>query len=426
MSVHTRPLRGKRHHVVVVLTFVALLAAAGVRAAPSVLMLPLSMHFGWDRATVSLTGAVGILLFGLTGPFAASLMQSFGIRRVMLGGLMLMGGATLASLWMRESWHYLLTWGVVSAIGGGAIAPVLAAAVVNRWFAKRQGLIMGLFSASTAAGALVFLPLLAWLSERGAWRPVVETVGVACLVLVALVAIFMPERPGDVGATRYGESEADAADPSGTAPLASLPMLTMAARQPIFWFLFGSFLVCGFTTNGLIGMHMIAYCGDHGVAPVAAAGLLTVMGVFDLIGTTASGWLTDRYDPKRLLFGYYALRGASLLLLPAIDFGGIGMALFAVIYGLNWIATVPPTLALTNSAFGESAAPIVFGWIVVGHQIGAALAAYAAGVVREMAGSYAPSFIASGVLALIAAAAILAVPTLRNSRKHPAPIPGAN
>lgn len=413
VSAVPKPTREGRHHAVVVaVTFVALLAAAGVRAAPGILMLPLSVHFGWDRATVSLTGAVGILLFGLTGPFAAALMQSFGIRQTMLGGLALMGAATLASLWMRESWHYLLTWGVLSGIGSGAVAPVLAAAVVNRWFAARRGLVMGLFSASTATGALVFLPALAWLSEGGAWRPVVGTVGVACLVLVLLVAILMPERPADVGTTRFGESGAVSSDTPGTAPLAALPMLAMAARRPIFWLLFGSFLVCGFTTNGLIGMHMIAYCGDHGVAPVAAAGLLTVMGVFDLIGTTASGWLTDRYDPKRLLVGYYALRGASLLLLPTIDFGGIGMGVFAVIYGLNWIATVPPTLALTNRAFGDRAAPIVFGWIVVGHQIGAALAAYGAGIVREVAGSYAPAFVASGVFALVAAAAVLALPSL--------------
>jgi MFS family permease len=405
--------------IVVVVTFVALLAAAGVRAAPGVLMLPLSVHFGWDRATVSLTGAVGILLFGLTGPFAAALMQSIGIRRTMLGGLALMGAATLASLWMRDSWHYLLTWGVLSGIGSGAVAPVLAAAVVNRWFAVRRGLVMGLFSASTATGALVFLPVLAWLSEGGAWRPVVETVGIVCLVLVLLVAVFMPERPADVGTTRLGEDAGAAAKSPDTAPLAALPMLAVAARRPIFWLLFGSFLVCGFTTNGLIGMHMIAYCGDHGVAPVAAAGLLTVMGVFDLIGTTASGWLTDRYDPKRLLVGYYALRGASLLLLPTIDFGGVGMAVFAVVYGLNWIATVPPTLALTNRAFGDRAAPIVFGWIVVGHQIGAALAAYTAGIVREVAGSYAPAFIGSGVFALIAAAAVLALPSLRQDGEHP-------
>jgi MFS family permease len=289
-------------HIVVGVTFLALLISAGLRSAPGVMMVPLELHFGWDRATISFSAAVGIFLYGLVGPFAAALMQSVGIKRTMLGGLVIMSAATLASLWMTAPWHYVLTWGVLSGIGSGAVASVLGAAVVNRWFATRQGLVMGMLSASTATGALVFLPVLAWLSSAGAWRPVVVAVSIGCAALIPLVLLFMPEHPGDVGTRRFGETDATAPPPpmkQAATPMLAFDALFRAARAPIFWLLFGTFFVCGLTTNGLVGTHMIAFCGDHGIAPVAAAGLLSLMGLFDLFGTTASGWLTDRYDPAQ-------------------------------------------------------------------------------------------------------------------------------
>lgn len=396
--------------VVVGVTFAALLVSAGLRATPGVLIQPLELHFGWDRATISFTAAVGIFLYGLVGPFAAALMQTVGIRRTMLGGLALMSASTFASLWMTQPWQYLLSWGIFSGVGTGAVASVLGAAVVNRWFATRQGLVMGLLSASTATGALIFLPLLAWLAREGAWRPTVLAVSIACAALIPLVLLFVPERPGDVGTRRFGET-ADAPPPppmkqASTAMLA-IDVLMMAARRPVFWLLFGTFFVCGLTTNGLVGTHMIAFCGDHGIAPFAAAGLLSLMGLFDLIGTTASGWLTDRYDPRKLLCVYYGLRGLSLIALPFLDFGPTSLTLFAVFYGLDWIATVPPTVKLANHAFGERDAPIVFGWIMVGHQLGAATAAFGAGYIRQVSGSYLPAFVASGVFGLVAAVVIL-------------------
>jgi MFS family permease len=399
---------------VVAVTFVALLASAGLRATPGVLMAPLQLHFGWDRATISASAAIGIVLYGLVGPFAAALMISFGIRRTMLAGLALMAGATFASLWMRTPAQYVLSWGVLSGIGSGAVASVLGAAVVNRWFATRQGLVMGLLSASTATGALVFLPLLAFLSRDGAWRPVVLAVSLATALLITFVLWLMPEHPGDVGTRRFGETNTSAAPPplkqAASATLAIRALVT-AARQPVFWLLFGTFFVCGLTTNGLVGTHMIAFCGDHGIPPVRAAGLLSLMGLFDLVGTTASGWLTDRHDPRRLLIVYYGLRGLSLIALPFLDFGAMSLTAFAIFYGLDWIATVPPTVRLANLAFGERDAPIVFGWVMVGHQLGAATAAYGAGLIRQISGSYAPAFMLSGVFGLVAAVALMA--TLR-------------
>ena len=403
--------------IVAAVTFIALLAAAGLRSAPSVLMVPLEVHFGWDRATISATAALGIFLYGLVGPFAAALMQSFGIRKTMIAGLSLMALSTFASQWMTQSWHYLLAWGVFSGIGSGAITMVLGAAVVNRWFAARQGLVMGLFSASAATGALVFLPVLAWLTSTGAWKPVVLTVSLVCLALIPLVALLVPERPADVGATRFGEAP-DAPPPpprQAVQPALAFTVLARVSRSPTFWLLFGTFFVCGLTTNGLVGTHLIAYCGDHGIAPVAAAGLLSMMGLFDLVGTTASGWLTDRYDPRRLLFMYYALRGLSLLALPFIAFDQTSLAVFAVFYGLDWIATVPPTVAIANRAFGERDAPIVFGWIMVGHQIGAATAALGAGMIRESWGSYGPAFLIAGAFGIAAGFAALVLPGHRRA-----------
>jgi predicted MFS family arabinose efflux permease len=396
--------------IVVAVTFVALLASAGLRSAPGVMMLPLEQHFGWDRATISAAAAIGILLYGAVGPFAAALMLSVGIRRTMLGGLVLMSVSTFASLWMSEPWQYVLSWGVFSGVGSGAVASVLGAAVVNRWFASRQGLVMGLLTASTATGALVFLPVLAWLAEGGAWRPVALAVSILTAAVIPLVFFFVPEHPHDVGVRRFGENDASAPPPlkQAATPALAFTALFRASKTMVFWLLFGTFFVCGLTTNGLVGTHMIAFCGDHGIEPVQAAGLLSLMGLFDLIGTTASGWLTDRYDPRKLLFVYYGLRGLSLLALPFLDFSASSLLIFAIFYGLDWIATVPPTVKLANVHFGERDAPIVFGWVMVGHQIGAATAAFGAGAVRAWTGTYTPAFLVAGAFGLAAAVAILA------------------
>jgi len=394
--------------VVLAVTFLALLISAALRSAPSVLILPLEAHFGWDRTLVSSTAALGIFLYGLAGPFAAALMQSFGLKRTLLCGLALMAAATLASLWMSQPWQYVLSWGVLSGFGTGAVAPVLGATVVNRWFARRQGLMMGILTASTATGALIFLPLMAWLARNGAWQPVALLVGTGAMIAIPLVMLLMPERPQDIGLTRYGESSATAPRTQHQAASiwVAISSLRRASASPMFWLLFGTFLICGLTTNGLVGTHLIAYCGDRGIAPVQAAGLLSLMGLFDLFGTSASGWLSDRYDPRKLLIVYYGLRGLSLIALPFIDLNTTNLTLFALVYGLDWVATVPPTLKLANRAFGEAEAPILFGWIMVGHQIGAAIAAFGAGLIRSETGSYTGAFLAAGLFGMLAAAAL--------------------
>lgn len=401
-----RRLGQKYAFVVVAVIFFSLLVSAGLRSTPSVLIVPLEQAFGWSRSTISLAAAIGIFLYGLAGPFAAAAMEHFGLRRVLIGALLLMAASSAASAFMTESWHLLLTWGVFSGIGSGAVAVVLGATIVNRWFTTRRGLMMGLLTASTATGNLLFLPVLAALAASGDWTRVVWAVAIGAALMAPLAWWLVPDRPADVGLRPYG-SAPDAPEPS-VAPrtgllAATFGALRRAARTRTFWYLFATFFVCGFTTNGLVGTHLIALCGDHGIAEVQAAGLLALMGIFDLVGTTASGWLTDRYDPRRLLFVYYSLRGLSLMYLPYSDFSFYSLSLFAIFFGLDWIATVPPTLRLTTEAFGDRDAPIVFGWIVAGHQLGAASAAWMGGFVRETTGSYLMAFVLAGGTGLIAA-----------------------
>lgn len=390
--------------LVVAVVFVCLLAAAGLRSSPSVLLVPWEKSFGWSRDTTSLAAAIGIFLYGLVGPFAAALMQSFGIRRTLLCALALMSGATMLSTLMSEAWHLIATWGVLTGLGSGAIALVMGATVTNRWFASNRGLVMGLLTASTATGTLIFIPLLSMLAEMGGWETVTWTVALAAAALIPLVWWLLPERPSDMGLLPYGATEpAPPAGPAQNPLVFAVAALGRASKKADFWFLFATFWICGFTTNGLVGTHLLSFCGDMGLAMTTAAGVLALMGFFDLFGTTASGWLTDRYDPRKLLFIYYGLRGLSLVYLPYTDFSLASLSVFAVFYGLDWIATVPPTVKLAVEAFGERDGPVVFGWIAAGHQLGAASAAFFAGWMRVQQGDYLQAFIIAGVTAVIAA-----------------------
>jgi predicted MFS family arabinose efflux permease len=396
--------------LVVAVVFLALMISAGMRATPGVLILPLESAFGWDRASISLAAAIGIFLYGLIGPFSAALMLRFGIRRTVLCALALMAASSAGSALMTSRWQLVLCWGVLSGLSTGCVAVVLGATIVNRWFVKHRGVVMGAMTASAATGTLIFLPGLAAIAQHHGWRPVVLTVAASALALIPLVWWLLPERPSDIGLTRYGASDAEARATSTGNPLgAALGALATAIRRRDFWYLFATFFICGFTTNGLIGTHLIALCGDHGIAEVRAAGLLAMMGVFDLVGTTASGWLTDRVDPRKLLFVYYSLRGAALVYLPFSNFSFVSLSMFAVIYGLDWIATVPPTLRLTTEAFGETAAAMVFGWILAGHQLGAACAAFMAGYLRTLQGDYVDAFVLAGATGMIAAALALLI-----------------
>jgi MFS family permease len=399
--------------VVVAVTFLTMLVTAGAMGAPGVLIVPLEREFGWDNAQISSALALRLLLFGLFGPFAAAFMNRYGLRLVMICAAMLIAAGLLASLAMSQVWQLILLWGVVVGVGTGLTAIVLAATVATRWFTARRGLVVGLLTASSATGQLVFLPLIAELTERFGWRAALVFV-CGLLVLAALLAlILMRDRPSDLGLPAYGETAVTPALAAGAglASLLSSPFeaLKEAARVPLFWVLFGTFFICGCSTNGLIQTHFITLCADYGLAAVAAASVLAMMGVFDFVGTIGSGWLSDRFDNRWLLFWYYGLRGLSLLYLPFTSFTFYGLSLFAMFYGLDWIATVPPTVKLTADRFGRERTPIVFGWIFAGHQIGAATAALGAGLSRTEFASYLPAFFIAGALCLLAAALVLTI-----------------
>src|SRR3954470_12942183 len=392
--------------VIAAVTFVILLVTAGIRAVPGVLMVPLESEFGWNRAAISGAVAINIALFGLIGPFAASVMDRFGLRRVILAAVALLAASVALTTQMRGQWQLTLLWGVLVGSGTGVTSMVLAAIVATRWFDERRGVVIGALSAANATGQLVFLPQLANLVEQRGWRSATLAVSAASVVVFAVVLVFMRDRPEDLGLRPYGQR--NDATPATTRPLAPVEAPRRAAHSPAFWVLAGTFFICGASTNGLIGTHLIAACHDYGIPQVQSAKLLAMMGIFDIVGTTASGWLTDRYSSRHLLFGYYTLRGISLLFLPlTLHNGAHGLGWFAVFYGLDWIATVPPTVRLTGEAFGRENTGVVYGWIGASHQLGASLAAFGAGAIRTAVGDYRVAFWIAGVLCMLAGTSFL-------------------
>jgi sugar phosphate permease len=416
----------KLHYAWIVLgvTFVCLLISAATRATPSILIVPLEREFGWSRTTISMAISVNILLYGLIGPFAAGFINRYGPRRVTAAAALILGLGTLATITIKQPWQLFALWGVLVGVGTGIIALVLGTTIVQRWFYVNRGLALGVLTASAATGQLVFLPFLAKLVEENGWRSSVITMASLALLMAPTALLLLRDHPHDKGLQPLGQPDGmPVATTTAQNPfVAALSALAMASRSREFWILAGSFFVCGASTNGLIGTHLVPACMDHGMPEVQAASLLAVMGIFDLIGTTGSGWLSDRFDNRVLLFTYYGLRGLSLLYLP---FGfiseGHGLSIFAVFYGLDWIATVPPTVALARQAFGAEKTGLVFGWVLASHQVGAALAASFAGLIRTNEGSYDHAFYIAGGLCLITAVGVLFAGRGRKSGLVPQP-----
>ena len=409
--------------VVAGVSFIALVGAASFRAAPGALIEPLRAEFGWTTGTISLAISINLLLYGLTAPFAAALMDRFGVRVVVTFALTMVALGSGLTVFMTASWQLVLLWGVIVGLGTGSMAMALVATVVGRWFVARRGLVSGILTAASATGQLIFLPTIARIVEADGWRTASLTISACALAVVPVVLLFLRERPADVDELPYGGTPADVVPPlrTGAARLA-VGTLVRAARVRTFWLLAGGFFVCGATTTGLVQQHFMPAAHDHGMPVTTAATLLALVGVFDLVGTIGSGWLTDRFDPRILLGAYYGLRGVSLaLLVPlfAADLSG-SMLAFVIFYGLDWVATVPPTLALARQAFG-AAAPVVFGWIFASHQLGAACAALAAGIVRDTLGSYDVAWLGGAALCVVGA--VLSLSIGRRLALAPAPAP---
>jgi sugar phosphate permease len=391
--------------VIVAVTFLTTLTTAGAMGLPGALIIPLSKEFGWDVAGISSAIAIRLVLFGLMAPIAAALIETYGVQRVVIAAIGFIVTGLLLALTMTQMWHLVVLWGIVVGIGTGMTALVLGAIIATRWFVARRGLVIGMLTASSATGQLVFLPLAAWLVDHVGWRyALLPTIG-ALGVVAVLILLFMRDRPSDVGLAAFGEapSAAKAGPPPAPGFGWAFVVLRDALPSPAFWVLAGTFFICGLSTNGLIQSHFISLCADFGMPAVDAASTLAMMGMFDLVGTIGSGWLSDRYDCRALLSWYYGLRGLSLLFLPYSTFTLYGLSMFAVFYGLDWIATVPPTVRLAAQSFGRERSGVVFGWIFASHQIGAAVAAFGAGLTRSLTDSYLPAFFFAGSMCLVAA-----------------------
>ena len=399
--------------IAVAVTFVTLMATAGFRSAPSVLIVPLEDAFGWSRSEISLAVAINVLLFGLVSPFAAALMEKFGIRKVVMSALTTVSLGAFLTIFIQAPWQLIATWGVIVGVGTGSMALVFAATVANRWFVAKRGLVTGILTAASATGQLIFLPGLSHLAQTYGWKSVSITVASFALLVVPLVYFFLKDKPADLGLLPYGAA-ADWQPPAKSelsAVALAIDTLKQSSKRKDFWYLFGSFFVCGLSTSGLIGTHFIPAAHDHGMPTTLAASLLAMVGVFDVIGTVFSGWLTDRYDPRKLLFFYFGLRGLSLFLLPSILFSTIEAStlVFVIFYGLDWVATVPPTIMLCRAVLGPQRASVVYGWVFVGHQIGGAVAAFGAAILRVQIGDYAAAFYISGALCIVTSYFVLQI-----------------
>jgi sugar phosphate permease len=398
--------------VVMAIVFLTMLISSSALGLPGAFMRPLSKEFGWNTQQISSALAVRFALFGLMGPFAAILMERYGLRRIVCSALLLIASGLVLATRMTALWQLFVLWGLLLGIGSGMTALVLGATVANRWFERRRGLVLGILTASSATGQLVFLPLAARLIQDHGWRSAVAPTVVCCLLVALLAFCFLRERPADVRLLPFGtDSAAPVPKVTPWRPSFAEPLITLAhvARNPTFWVLFGTFFVCGLSTTGLIQTHFISLCGDYGLAAVPAASVLAMIGAFDFVGTIMSGWLSDRVDNRKLLFWYYGLRGVSLLWLPHSDFSLYGLSLFAMFYGLDWVATVPPTVKLASAAFDKQRGAMIFGWIFAGHQLGSAVAAYGAGLTRTTLLSYSPAINAAGVACLAAACAVFLI-----------------
>ena len=405
--------------IIAAITFATLFATAGFRSAPSVLILPLEDDFGWSRDVISLAVAINVLLYGLTAPFAAALMERFTVRKVVMAALTTVGTGALLTIFMTKSWHLMLLWGVIVGVGTGSMALVFAATIVNRWFIKKRGLVMGILTAAAASGQLVFLPGLSKLAENPGWRASSLVIALGAYLMVPIIYFFLKEDPQSFNLKPYGAEE-NWVPPQlqkGNAARNAINALRDASKVKNFWYLVGSFFVCGLSTSGLIGTHFIPAAHDHGMMQVTAASLLALIGVFDVIGTIFSGILTDRIDPRKLLFFYYLFRGLSLFLLPSILFASVHPTtlVFIIFYGLDWVATVPPTVMLCRQVLKPEQGAVIYGWVFAAHQVGGSIAAFGAAVLRIKFGDYAIAFYITGLLCVITSYFVLKISDVKTT-----------
>ncbi|TYR79465.1 MFS transporter [Priestia megaterium] len=399
----------KRIHyswIILLIAFFSIIVAGIIRSSSGVFIVPFENEFGWDRSVISFAFALSLFLYGVSGPFMAALIEVLGLKKMMVLAMTTLLGGILLTFAMEQAWQLIFIWGVIIGLGSGLFLTVLSPYVANRWFEKRRGLAVGILTASTATGQLILLPVLAVIIENYSWRWAIALILILTLIMLVMILLFMKNTPREIGILPYGledEGQESTVVQKKNPIVIAFQALLEAVRVKAFWLLAGSFFICGLSTNGLIGTHFVSYCMSYGIPVITAASLLSFMGIFDLIGTTISGWLSDRFDNRWLLFWYYSLRGASLLLLPyALYEGSITLlVIFSIFYGLDWIATVPPTISISRQVFGIEKSGIIYGWIFASHQAGAAVAAYGDGLTYKLFSSYTWAFFLAGIFCVL-------------------------
>ncbi len=390
--------------IILAVTFACLFVGSALRSVPGIIMLSLEQEFHWSRETLSGAVAINLFLFGLAGPFLGRLMDLYGVKAITIVLIVLVTLGAGGSVLMQEPWQLYLLWGVIIGAGSGGTSMIMGSAVVNRWFQERRGLALGILGAAFSSGQLIFTPILMNLNIHEGWRTATLTiVFLLGLLVLPFVIWLMVDDPGLRGIRAYGAN--------GNTDFTLSPDLNpihKAMKKPQFWLLAFSFGICGLTTSGLFQTHLIPHGIEHGFPEMTMAISLGLMGATDIFGTILSGWLCDRFGKRWPLAIYYLLRGVSLVLLPYVESTGQLMA-FSVIYGLNWLSTIPATSALTADLFGKQNVGVVFGWICFAHQIGAAIAAYGAGYLHHLAGNYTLAFMASGLFAFVATGLVVLI-----------------
>ncbi|SHT58292.1 sugar phosphate permease [Mycobacteroides abscessus subsp. abscessus] len=407
----------KRIHyswVILFIAFFSIITAGIIRSSSGVFIVPFETDFGWERSTISFAFAISLLLYGISGPFMAALIEVLGLKKMMILAMATLLGGILLTFFMEKPWQLVLIWGIIIGLGSGLFLTVLSPYIANQWFEKKRGLALGILTASTATGQLILLPLLAVMVESYSWKWAMGLILFLSIVMLAIILLFMKNSPQEVGLLPYGQEEASAKkkiEQKKNPITIAFQSLFEAVKVKEFWLLAGSFFICGLSTSGLIGTHFISYCIGFGFTAVTAASMLSLMGVFDLIGTTLSGWLSDRFDNRWLLFWYYSLRGASLMFLPfALSDGSyIFLIIFSVFYGLDWIATVPPTVNISRQIFGMEKSVVVYGWIFAAHQLGSAVAAGGAGILYKVFNSYSWAFALAGMFCILASLFVIVI-----------------
>ncbi|MEG0383552.1 MAG: MFS transporter [Solibacillus sp.] len=413
----------KRIHyswIILAITFCSIIVAGIVIASSGVFINAFENEFGWDRSVIALAFAISLFLYGISGPFMAALLEVIGVKKMMLVSMATLIMGSMLTLLMSQSWHLIVIWGFIIGLGASLFLTVVSPYVSTHWFGKRRGLALGILSASTATGQLILLPVLATIINNYSWRWAIGLIIILCFIMLIIIFVFMKNSPKDAGVLPYGideESQVSDEGQKGNPIVLAFKGLFVAVKAKEFWLLAGSFYICGLSTSGLIGTHFVSYCMSFGIPLVTAASFLSFMGIFNLVGTTLSGWLSDRFDNRWLLFWYYILRGASLVMLPYSLMEGSFtlLVIFTVFYGLDWIATVPPTIGIARQVFGVQKSGIIYGWIFAFHQAGAATAAFGGGLIYKFFDSYTWAFFLAGVFCVLASLFVVMIkkPTLQ-------------